>query len=703
MRTLAQHPLFWLGLLIRLVLAPFFASHYMSELFIPFIDQAIVAPWANPWDGLSKAHFPYGAFLFLILWLPKFALYQIFGQPILGTGALSLLVTKLPLLCVECVLLRTMVTSGLNVRRTLIYFWMCPIVIYITYVHGQMDVVMVTCVYLCFTWLQSRRLLLSAFAMACALGSKFSAAFMIPLGIAYIWHREFSPKSWRDVAIWLIISVAVAALFFAPLMAAESLGYATFGSPEAMRLLAARITLGQNSDLYIGPALLIGALFWLCLGSRMTSEGLFLAGGFVFGILLLTTQAMPGWYMWALPMLALLHVRYPATPVLPWHLFNLLYLANFTGILDILVGNHSQIPWGQILFTLLQTVLALILVMVWFVALRLEARPQSLVKPLVIGIAGDSGVGKDRLSRTLMDCFSQRHTAIMHGDDYHKWERGDIRYKDVTHLSPKANHLRTMGTHAKSLIQGRTISVRHYDHHSGHFSDPQEYRSKRTLIIQGLHALYLRGMRRNLDLRIFLAPHESLQIAWKVERDVKQRGSDPKSVLRTIEKRRSDALAHIAPQRTFADWIIEALPKTTLTAEQIIKGNSTSFYVRHIVWNDIDLEPITLALQEIPGIFVKLETLPDDLDRTVLLVDGELTKAHIESLAAQLFPSLRYITRSSTPPQWHSGFDGLAQLLALILLQDRLDQRHEAIDDDFYQTPRQSDQGRLHFKSDVGS
>jgi uridine kinase len=704
MKAVLNQRLFWLGLLMRLGLAPFFGSHYLTDLFIPFIDHAILNPGTNPWDALPEAHFPYGAFLFLVLWLPKVALFQLFGKIVLGAGALGLFISKLPLLGVELLLIRAMIGTGLNVRRVLNYYWLSPIALFVSYVHGQLDIVMVTCVYLSFTWLKTRQIGLSSLAMACALGSKFSAALMIPVGLAYIWHREFAPKSWRDASLWLVLSLSLALIFFTPVLMAEKLGYATFGSPEAMRLLAARITLGQNSDLYIGPALVVGALFWLCLGSRMTGEGLLLAGGFLFGILLLTTQAMPGWYIWALPMLALLYIRYPTTPTLPWHAFNAIYIGYFTGLLGALMERTgSQTPWEQIFFTLLQTNLALLIGMVWYVALRLEARPESLVKPLVIGIAGDSGVGKDRLSKTLVDCFSARDTAIMHGDDYHKWERGDFRYQEVTHLNPGANHLKIMGTHTKSLIYGKMVMVRHYDHDSGRFAAPHELTSKKTLIVQGLHALYLRGMRRNLDLRVFLAPDESLQVAWKIRRDVKERGADLKTVLRSIEKRKADAVTHIAPQRHYADWIIEAIPKAGPSVEQMVGGMLPAFYVRHIVWNDVDLEPLAVALQKIPGVTVKVESLSQDLNRTVLTIDGDFSKQHICTIAESLFPDLRYITRSSRPPLWHPGYDGIAQVLALTLLQERLEQRHEDISHDVYQTPSQSHRGPQHFETSVGS
>ncbi|MEN9836305.1 MAG: phosphoribulokinase [Pseudomonadota bacterium] len=704
MREILRHPLFWLGLLIRVAISPFFGSYYLSDLFIPFLDHAVLNPTMNPWSALTKASFPYGGFLFGVLWLPRFLLYKIFGVSVLGAGPIGIALTKLPLVGFEIVLLTFMNKVGSSFRRIAIFYWLSPIAIYVTYIHGQLDIVMVTAVFISFSLLQNRRIVPSAIVMACAMGAKFSAALMIPLALGYIWHREFAPRSWRFTLTWLGLCATLSCVFFLPLISAQSLTYATVGSPEALRLLAARIDLGLNSYLYLGPALVAGVLSWLCLGSRMSGEGLIMAGGFVFGALLVTTQSMPGWYLWALPMLAMLYIRYPSTPALPWYGFNALYIMVFAALPSGIMGNsESQIPWSQIFFTLLQTNLALILGMIWYIALRHEVQTQQLLRPVVIGIAGDSGVGKDRLSKILVDSFSDKHTTVIHGDDYHKWERGDAHYQRVTHLHPEANHLKTMGTDARSLIKGRMIKVRHYDHHSGRFTSPHDLKSERTLIVQGLHTLYLRGMRRNFDIRVFLAPHEILQMAWKIRRDVKERGAEIKKVVKSIEDRKLDAARHISPQRSYADWIIEASPRANFSMDDLIKGLDPPFYVRHIVWNDIDLEPLTESIKNIGKVSAVIETMPHDLDRTVLTVDGDLSARAIQDIGDHLFPNLRYITRSPVAPLWRGGYDGLAQLLAFTLLQERLERRYEASDDDFYQTPRQSDQRAQHLDAVVGS
>ena len=60
-----------------------------------------------------------------------------------------------------------------------------------------------------------------------------------------------------------------------------------------------------------------------------------------------------------------------------------------------------------------------------------------LSKCNVFAICGDSGSGKSTLSKLLKNCFSDSFS--LECDRYHKWERGDSNWTDVTHLDPKAN------------------------------------------------------------------------------------------------------------------------------------------------------------------------------------------------------------------------------------------------------------------------
>ena len=56
----------------------------------------------------------------------------------------------------------------------------------------------------------------------------------------------------------------------------------------------------------------------------------------------------------------------------------------------------------------------------------------------IIAICGDSGSGKTVLANTLNLLF-KKDGLTLETDRYHKWERGDPKWKEITHLNPDAN------------------------------------------------------------------------------------------------------------------------------------------------------------------------------------------------------------------------------------------------------------------------
>ena len=168
--------------------------------------------------------------------------------------------------------------------------------------------------------------------------------------------------------------------------------------------------------------------------------------------------------------------------------------------------------------------------------------------------------------------FGGKNSIIIAGDDYHKWERGDNKWQTYTHLSPKANHLDDMALDAKDLVLGKSVFYRQYDHTTGTFTEKREIKPNKIIILQGLHTFYLQYLRNYFDLKIFLAPHELIRTAWKIKRDVHERGYKLERVLENLADREHDARVHIQPQKALADWIIEYFPIAEITRDEVLSG-----------------------------------------------------------------------------------------------------------------------------------
>lgn len=679
-KAIFKDRLFLAGLALRFALIPFFGSHYLRELFVPFLDTAVLNVGTNPWS-LSPAHyFPYGTVLFLSLFVPRYLAYLLVGKAALGAGALGLALVKLPLLGFELLLYFTLCRlAAKRSRAILIYFWLNPIAIYITYIHGQLDVASMSLCLLSLYLIIENRVPLSALAMSAAALCKFHVVAAVPLMAFYLWNRFFLRTAVRQIGTWTGVWAATFLVGAIPLFTSGRFSYATTSSPEAFRLFAASLDLGSGQAINFGILLVLAVLGRLCLSTRMSARGLLFGAGVVYGSLLLGTNSMPGWYYWVLPFISLLMVLYLNVPRQLYWAFCALYFIYF-GALE-LIPQFPGSLYAVVAFTCLQTSLAGLLVATWRLVISREAVLQGRTEPVILGVSGNSGAGKDRFTRVLQDIFNPQNTVVVEGDDYHKWERGNQSWAEYTHLHPRANDLAAMASHALELKSGNSVFKSHYDHGAGNFTDPREIKPTKTIILQGLHTLYLKGLREKIDLRIFLAPHESVRLAWKIRRDTLERGHSREAVLKSLKSREADSKLHIAPQSTYADWIIEYFPEEDLNFDiDAIPDDSPllgdmKLGVRFTFWNDAPIGELFDELEHSTGCQIQFQRSTDQFDRSVVVMRGNPTVEEIRLIASKIFPQLRQTTRGHEEPKWHSGMEGVVQLAAVSLLSGKMMER----------------------------
>jgi hypothetical protein len=97
-------------------------------------------------------------------------------------------------------------------------------------------------------------------------------------------------------------------------------------------------------------------------------------------------------------------------------------------------------------------------------------------------------------------------------------------------------------------------------------------------------------------------------------------------------------------------------------------GTSIDCRVRYTFWNDAPIGLLLKALQELARCQISFEVSPNDINRTLVEIQGNPTQEEVQAVAKNIFPNLRSITRAWKSPTWRSGVDGLNQLTALTLL-----------------------------------
>jgi uridine kinase len=198
-------------------------------------------------------------------------------------------------------------------------------------------------------------------------------------------------------------------------------------------------------------------------------------------------------------------------------------------------------------------------------------------------ICGDSGSGKSTLSNMLKKYFSNSFT--LECDRYHKWERGDEKWNNMTHLNPNANFITKMSKDIFDLKLGKTIYQADYDHVTGKFTDKKQIKSSNNIIVCGLHSLYSDSCLYNL--KIYMDTDEQLRCFWKIKRDTLIRGHSRENVINQIKKREADYKKYIQPQKVNADLIINFYPRQNIDWDDLTQDPNVGLRIivnKNINW-----------------------------------------------------------------------------------------------------------------------
>jgi phosphoribulokinase len=181
-------------------------------------------------------------------------------------------------------------------------------------------------------------------------------------------------------------------------------------------------------------------------------------------------------------------------------------------------------------------------------------------RPIILGIVGDSAAGKTTLTKGIAQVLGPENVTIICTDDYHRYDRKQRAEIGITALHPDCNYLDIMQQHLSQLRVGQPILKPVYSHSTGTFEPPLYIKPNKFVIIEGLLGYSTRIARDCYDVKVYLAPPESLRAKWKIKRDTQKRGYSEEQVLEELQKREPDSDQFIRPQRQWSDIVVSFYP-----------------------------------------------------------------------------------------------------------------------------------------------
>jgi phosphoribulokinase len=251
-------------------------------------------------------------------------------------------------------------------------------------------------------------------------------------------------------------------------------------------------------------------------------------------------------------------------------------------------------------------------------------------RPIILGIVGDSAAGKTTLTKGIAQVLGEENVTTICTDDYHKYDRTQRAQIGITALHPDCNHLDIMQQHLSLLRSGESILKPVYSHKTGTFEAPLYIKPTKFVIVEGLLGYSTRLARECYDVKVYLAPPESLRAQWKIKRDTQKRGYTTEQVLAELEKREPDSEHFIRPQRSWADMIVSFYPPTSA------EGMNGHLNAKLILRPTIPHPDLTqaIAMTESSNMAAIRLGLDRDMGKPVdvLEVDGHATQEQVREL-----------------------------------------------------------------------
>lgn len=682
MKKLFLNPLFLLGFAVRVALIAVIAPMPVTDWYVPFLQTSLGSLGPDPWttwlqQGGTPIAFPYGYVMWL-LFLPLTLLCKAGGIPLIyGYGA-TLLVSDHAVL----LLLRKMLPG--RDRLLLAVYWLSPIVIIAGYMLGFNDLVPVLFLVVSLHCAKQARLFSAGLACMAAVSAKLSMALALPFFLIYLLHnrafRQFLPMFLKGILIGAVVMLL-------PFILISPSGVnMLLSNPEIGKVYRLAIGFGGNTAIYIVPLIYLLMLYATWRVKRLNYELFNAMLGMAFLLVVLATPASPGWFIWAMPLLVSYQFSSDRFAFLLVALFSVLYaissllLSPQTGAFLKIFQVHGALALSPQLTAKLISVVhttmvasgIVLAVRIWRETVSRNDYFRLSRTPFVLGIAGDSGAGKDTFSDAMKGLFGSHSVTTLSGDDYHLWDRQKPMWQVMTHLNPMANDLEGFAHDLISLTDGKTIQSRHYDHQTGRMSRPFEIKSNDIIIASGLHALYLPILRECYNLSVYLDIDEGLRRYFKLRRDVHQRGHPIERVLSSFERREPDSEKFIRPQASYADLVLSLQPIHPRVLQEADGKHPLRFKLVARSRHGLNELSLTRVLIGVCGLHVDMNS-SRDASEVELTIEGE-TSAQDIALAAQMICP-RIFEFLDIRPLWQDGVMGLMQLITLSHINQALTKR----------------------------
>jgi uridine kinase len=179
---------------------------------------------------------------------------------------------------------------------------------------------------------------------------------------------------------------------------------------------------------------------------------------------------------------------------------------------------------------------------------------------LIVGIAGGTGSGKTTVVKKVMEVFPNDEVIVIPQDSYYK-DNADISLEErqkVNFDHPDSVEWELLIDHLKQLKKGTSVEMPIYSYLTCLRSkETITIKPARVVLVEGILILTDPGLRKMLDIKVYVDADADDRLGRVINRDIIERG---RSVLKVLERYNDTVkpshLQFIEPSKRYADIII---------------------------------------------------------------------------------------------------------------------------------------------------
>jgi uridine kinase len=193
---------------------------------------------------------------------------------------------------------------------------------------------------------------------------------------------------------------------------------------------------------------------------------------------------------------------------------------------------------------------------------------------LIVGIAGGTGSGKTTVVKKILEVFPNDEVIVVPQDAYYR-DKSDIPLVERQKINfdhPDSVEFELLISHLMELKMGRSVKMPVYSYLTClRAPDTVDLKPARVALVDGILVLTDPGLRKVMDIKVFVDTDADDRLGRVIQRDIVERG---RTVLQVLERYHDTVkpshLQFIEPSKRYADIIIPRGGENQIGIEMLI-------------------------------------------------------------------------------------------------------------------------------------